>query len=97
MKTPICDFVRRYTDSGALRLHMPGHKGSGPLGFEAPDITEIDGADSLYGAQGIIRESEENSSRLFGCPTFYSAEGSSHCIRAMLYLILSSADQSGRA
>lgn len=95
MKTPICDFVRRYIDSGALRLHMPGHKGTGPLGFEAPDITEIDGADSLYSAQGIIRESEQNASRLFGCPTFYSAEGSSHCIRAMLYLILSSADRAG--
>jgi len=27
---PICEFVRRYRYSGALRMHMPGHKG-GPL------------------------------------------------------------------
>ena len=86
MNTPICDFVRRYADSNALRLHMPGHKGSGPLGIEQLDITEISGADSLYEASGIIAESETNASLLFGCPTFYSTEGSSQCIRAMLHL-----------
>lgn len=84
MKAPICDFVKNYAESGTLRLHMPGHKGSG--GIEALDITEIEGADSLYCADGIIAESEANASDLFGCPTFYSTEGSSQCIRAMLYL-----------
>lgn len=65
---------------------MPGHKGNGALGVEKYDITEIGGADSLYEASGIIAESEENASELFGCKTFYSTEGSSQCIRAMLYL-----------
>ena len=96
METPICDFVREYQRSGALRLHMPGHKGQPVLGMEALDITEIDGADSLYEAAGIIRQSEENASRLFGCPTFYSAEGSSQCIRAMLYLFLLHAKRQGK-
>jgi len=86
MRTPICDFARQYAESDALRLHMPGHKGSGALGVEHLDLTEIAGADSLYEASGIIRESEENASSLFGCPTYYSTEGSSQCIRAMLYL-----------
>ena len=86
MKTPICDFVRKYAESGALRLHMPGHKGAGPLGIEHLDITEIKGADSLYEADGIIAQSEANASLLFGCPTFYSTEGASQCIRAMLHL-----------
>ena len=86
MNTPICNFVRNYADQHALRLHMPGHKGVNMLGPEALDITEIHGADSLYEADGIIRESEENASALFGCPTFYSTEGSSLCIRAMLFL-----------
>ena len=67
---------------------MPGHKGRGPLGCEELDITEIPGADSLYEASGIIAESEANASALFGCPTFYSTEGSSHCIRAMLFLAM---------
>ncbi|MBQ8014897.1 MAG: PLP-dependent transferase [Clostridia bacterium] len=86
MDTPICNFVRRYSESNALRLHMPGHKGQSLLGMEELDITEISGADSLYEANGIIKESEENASSLFGCKTFYSTEGSSLCIRAMLYL-----------
>ncbi len=86
MKTPICDFVKQYAESKTARMHMPGHKGKAFLGFEALDITEIKGADSLYEADGIIAESERNASALFGCKTFYSAEGSSLAIRAMLYL-----------
>ena len=50
MNTPICDFVKDYAKSSALRLHMPGHKGVDFLGCERFDITEIDGADSLYEA-----------------------------------------------
>ena len=67
---------------------MPGHKGVSALGCEPYDITEIPGADSLYEAEGIIRRSERNAGSLFGADTFYSTEGSSLCIRAMLYLAL---------
>lgn len=96
MTTPICDFARRYAERDALRLHMPGHKGAGFLGVEQWDITEIDGADSLYEAAGIIRESEDNASTLFGAPTFYSTEGSSQCIRAMVYLVALHAKKQGK-
>ena len=89
MNTPICDFVRAYREREAMRLHMPGHKGRPLLGPEELDITEIPGADVLYHARGIIRESEENAASLFGSArTLYSAEGSSLCIRAMLQLSL---------
>lgn len=88
MNTPICDYVNQYARSDSLRLHMPGHKGVGPLGVEGLDITEIPGADSLYEARGIIRQSEENASALFGCPTFYATEGSSQCIRAMVHMAM---------
>ena len=89
METPIADFVRRYADSGMVRAHMPGHKGKPFLGCEALDITEIQGADSLYEAEGIIRRSESYAGELFGSGrTVYSTEGSSQCIRAMLYLAL---------
>lgn len=85
--TPICDFVKSYSQTDSLRLHMPGHKGRTVIGCESLDITEIPGADVLYHAEGIIRESEDNAARLFGTArTFYSAEGSSLCIRAMLCL-----------
>lgn len=87
MDTPICDFVRQYAAAGAARLHMPGHKGRGPLGCEALDITEVDGADDLYHARGIIARSQDSAARLFGAGrTLYSTGGSSQCVRAMVYL-----------
>lgn len=88
MKTPIYDFVKSYADSGVSRFHMPGHKGNGPLGCEALDITEIKGADVLCEAEGIIGESENNASRLFGTAhSFYSTEGSTLAIKAMLAIV----------
>ncbi len=89
MKTPIYDFVTAYGQQDAVRLHMPGHKGVAYLGCEDRDITEIGGADVLYRSGGIIRESEENAAALFGAArTIYSTEGSSLCIRGMLYLAM---------
>ena len=83
MTTPIADFIDNYIKSDMSRLHMPGHKGKG----YPDDITEINGADSLYEADGIIARSEENATSIFGSKrTFYSTEGSSQCIKTMLML-----------
>lgn len=88
MKTPIYDFVNDYRKKDFSRFHMPGHKGNGFLGCEKIDITEIGGADVLYSAEGIIHESEKNATSLFSSlHTFYSTEGSTLCIKAMLTLI----------
>ena len=93
MKTPICDFVNKYVNGENVRMHMPGHKGK-----DYPfDITEIDGADALYVADGIIKESEENASSLFGSyKTLYSCEGSSLCIKTMLHLAKAYGQSQGR-
>ena len=96
MTTPICDFLKQYAETDVLRLHMPGHKGQGKLGVEQYDITEVSGADSLYEAAGIIHQSEQNATELFGCPTYYSAEGSSLAIRAMVYLAMQHAKARGK-
>ena len=89
METPILNFAKQYAQNGISRLHMPGHKGVPLLGPEPLDLTEIAGADSLYEADGIIAQSERNAANLFGAgQTFYSAEGSSLCIRAMLRLAM---------
>ena len=72
---PICDFVQRYVNAQAVRLHMPGHKGRRFVGPEALDITEIPGADALYCADGIIEESQKNAASLFG-------KAGKRCIRA---------------
>ena len=52
---------------------MPGHKGISFLGVEHLDITEIQGADSLYEASGIIAQSEANASELASRMTAMSA------------------------
>lgn len=96
MDTPIRDFVRDYIRQSPLRLHMPGHKGIALLGPEAMDITEVEGAGVLYQGDGIIAQSERNAASLFDtAATLYSAEGSSLCIRAMLYLALLHARERG--
>ncbi len=88
MTTPIFDFVKKYSQSGSTRLHMPGHKGRGELGCEMYDITEIWGADVLYSAEGIIAESENNLTSLYGTAhSYYSTEGSTLAIKAMLALV----------
>lgn len=92
MNTPVYDFLKKYSRSDFLRCHMPGHKGAEFCGL-APeiyslDITEINGADSLFESDGIIAESERNMSSLYNTrATVFSAGGSTLCMQAMLYLI----------
>ena len=94
MNTPIYDFVSKYASSGVARFHMPGHKGIHFLGCEKLDITEIDGADVLYSPNGIIAESENNASGLFGSyHSFYSTEGSTLAIKTMLGMAISKASE----
>ena len=64
MNTPICDFVRRYAEENHLRLHMPGHKGTGPLGIEQLDITEIYGADSPENAAKRVSQAKDEGCRI---------------------------------
>ena len=87
--TPIHDFLIKNKEDCKVRCYMPGHKG-----YEHPlDITEIDGADSLYDAdpfsndRGIIGQSELIASRVYGTEqTLYSCGGSTLAIQTMLAL-----------
>lgn len=92
MNTPIYDFLKKYSQSGTLRCHMPAHKGysdiPGLSAMYALDITEISGADSLFEADGIIMQSEKNASELYNTAgTVYSTGGSTLCIQTMLYIM----------
>lgn len=81
MFTPIHDFLTAYSAKSPVRCHMPGGK-SNPF-----DITEIEGADSLFESEGIIRSSEEAAARLFGAAkTLFSCGGSTLSIQTMLAL-----------
>lgn len=84
MNTPIHNFLNSYEKSNMIRLHMPGHKGE----YNSHDITEIYGADSLFQANGIISESEKNTSKLYGTKaTFFSTAGSTLSIQSMLFMM----------
>lgn len=96
MKTPIVSFLKSYQEKSPVRMHMPGHKGAGILGFEGMDLTEIYGADELFTAEGIIKESEQNASNLFGCPTYYSTQGSTLCIQTMCTILCQDAKSKGK-
>ena len=70
---------------------MPGHKGRALPGFStlagayAWDITEFEGADSLFEANGILRAGERMTAALYGsADCCWSAGGSTLCIQAML-------------
>ena len=96
MKTPIVSFLKSYQEKSPVRMHMPGHKGAGILGFEGMDLTEIYGADELFAAEGIIKEREQNASNLFGCPTYYSTQGSTLCIQTMCTILCQDAKSKGK-
>lgn len=88
---PITEFLENYRSEGKIRAHMPGHKGNAPEGAEAlhhayaNDITEICGADSLFEAEGILREAEQRTAAVYGSGSCcWSAGGSTLCIQAML-------------
>ena len=101
------DFSRLYMPGhkggGLFDLHKGGglfdlHKGAGI--FDSPidaitayDITEITGADELYEPNGIIAQSENNTSSLYKTKhTSFSAGGSTLCIQTMISLVASDGD-----
>lgn len=92
--TPVSDFIKKYRKN-KMRFHMPGHKGVGKLGRD--DITEVFGADVLYSPDGVILESEKIASEIFGSKaTFFSTEGTSLSIRAVVFLLKLYAKSVGR-
>ncbi len=94
-QTPLVKAVNEYLKRDAARFHMPGHKGflmhREPNQFSDAylyDITEVQGVDSLYEANGAIRETEEAFARIYGAKrTLLSAGGATLCIQTMLALV----------
>lgn len=83
-----------YAASGALPMHMPGHKRDlsaapwlGPLGGGL-DITEIEGFDDLHRARGLLREEMDRAAALWGAErTFFLVNGSSCGLLAAIYAL----------
>ncbi|MHC1720177.1 MAG: aminotransferase class I/II-fold pyridoxal phosphate-dependent enzyme [Clostridiaceae bacterium] len=86
-KLPIIEAVGSFIRENNALFCTPGHKGG--AGFKSTytrefvehilrfDITEVDGLDNLHDPEGIIKESEELLSRLYGSyKSFYLINGS---------------------
>jgi arginine decarboxylase len=82
-------FIEDFISKGISRFFMPAHKGNiSSKKIIKYDITEIDGADYLFSATGIIRNSEILTAKLFGVKnTIYSTSGSTLCIQTMLSVL----------
>ena len=90
MPVPLYDALRAHTILGRSSFHTPGHKGNPealPETLFSLDLTELPDTDSLFEADGPIREAEELTAQLFGTArTCLSAGGCTLCIQAMLRL-----------
>ena len=86
-KLPLYDTLMTRADAGALRFHMPGHKrkGKGELDAFSLDITEIEGFDNLHHAQGILKEAQQRTAKLYGAEeSFFLVNGSTVGILAAI-------------
>lgn len=71
-------------------FHTPGHKCNFSVlpQLLSLDFTELPMTDSLYEANGIIKEAEESLTKLFGTKkSLFSCGGNTLCIQAMLRLV----------
>ena len=83
---PLYHTLLRHAQKGALRFHVPGHKGGlffSPQGLDtyrsilAIDLTELEGLDYLHGPQGVIKEAQELAALQFGADrTYFLVNGS---------------------
>lgn len=86
--------LEEYAASGALPMHMPGHKRNltaapflTPLGGGL-DITEIDGFDDLHNAGGILRDEMDRAAALWGAKRSFFLVGGSTCgLLAAIYAL----------
>ena len=92
---PLENALNEYIGKDLSRFHMPGHKGaeSFPEYFKY-DITEVEGADSLFESSEAIFETEKRFAKIYGTgASLLSAGGSTLCIQAMLATALNPGDK----
>ena len=95
------DFLGKHKEKSPVSLHMPGHKGSDIFqefgygnffGTVADiDITEIEGADNLFQAEGIIAEIQKKYAQMYNVKKSYILINGSSC--GIIASILSSVKQ----
>lgn len=92
------DKLDNYAKSDYIPFHMPGHKRNyEKFGLESAagiDITEIEGFDDYHYPQGIIREIEQQASRVYGSDySFYLVNGSTSGLLTAISAMVSYGDR----
>ena len=83
--------LKKYRKSDMYPFHMPGHKRAKGIKLSFPDpfsvdITEIDGFDNLHHAEGILKDSMEWASCLYGSDrTWYLVNGRALPFKTVLF------------
>lgn len=77
----LLEYLQKLQNSDEYPFHMPGHKRNGAVDFiQNPygiDITEIEGYDNLYEAEGILEEAMKRAAKVCGAEeTFFLVNGS---------------------
>ncbi len=77
----LVDELTEYCHTDYYPFHMPGHKRreeceNNPYSY---DLTEIDGMDNLYEAEGILKEAMERASKCYGADASYYLVNGSTC------------------
>lgn len=99
METPIFKALKERLEKNYISFHTPGHKGRNGLidwskYIPMLDTTEIEGTDNLLDPQGIIKESQELASRVYGTrASYYSVNGSTGSIYISLATITKPGDK----
>lgn len=98
MNKPLYSALMAYSQN-KIPFHMPGHK-LGSFGdmkeidFTALDVTEANGLDNLYEAEGIIKEAMEKMQNFYGSyGTIFLTNGSTAGILASLMTVCAPGDQ----
>lgn len=98
MSTPLYSALIKYSQS-KVPFHMPGHK-LGSFGdmknidFTALDVTEANGLDNLYEAEGIIKEAMDKMKAFYGSEgTTFLTNGSTAGILASIMTICGPGDK----
>ncbi len=80
-KESLINSLREYSKMGYTPFHMPGHKRAefDFLECNGIDITEIDGFDNLHNAKGILKDSMQFASQVFGTLCTRFLVGGSTC------------------
>ncbi len=100
----ITSFLLKHRESRPVSFHMPGHKGADiykRFGYHAflehmmdCDITELEGADNLFQAEGIIKSTMEKYKELYEVRKSYLLVNGTSC--GLIGAILASVRPEGR-